>query len=316
MIAKCGFNCFECPAYTINVKTEQAKKTCSEGWKKYLNIKIDAEKCECLGCQHPTPWKGKRIIPDKFCIVRKCSVKSGVINCGKCSQYPCEIYIKKRNHENYIEEMRKSIPEEDYIKFLKAYNPIDSEIRLNKINEQENLITPKIKPLKTNLANLSENATQEQKNFYYYIKKIFEAETKTYYEQINFESKKQIFINLLWNFGQYGEIINNKLIIRQKLKTQPKSFSTIIRKKTNSFHSSLEEMLPTLKNKKVDVSLKKLSKEEWEMSLSLNENLEHLFILKEFVLKLIKEYGEPEYIGKSKYKGNAFKAFSKLDFSK
>ena len=52
------------------------------------------------------------------------------------------------------------------------------------------------------------------------------------------------------------------------------------------------------------------------MSLSLNENLEHLFILKEFVLKLIKEYGEPEYIGKSKYKGNAFKAFSKLDFSK
>jgi hypothetical protein len=75
-------------------------------------------------------------------------------------------------------------------------------------------------------------------------------------------------------------------------------------------------MLPTLKNKKVDVSLKKLSKEEWEMSLSLNENLEHLFILKEFVLKLIKEYGEPEYIGKSKYKGNAFKAFSKLDFSK
>jgi hypothetical protein len=77
LLGKCGCNCGKCPAFIGNIKSEEDKVKCSEGWKHYLNISLKADKCVCLGCQAKEPWQTGNMLPDRSCIVKKCAEKSG-----------------------------------------------------------------------------------------------------------------------------------------------------------------------------------------------------------------------------------------------
>ncbi|MBW2324350.1 MAG: DUF3795 domain-containing protein, partial [Deltaproteobacteria bacterium] len=87
MIAFCGLNCTECPAYIATQENDDEKRRKSaEAWSS-TDPTIKAEDINCDGCL----TAGGRLI--KFCEVceaRLCGLENNVKNCGYCEGYPCE----------------------------------------------------------------------------------------------------------------------------------------------------------------------------------------------------------------------------------
>lgn len=86
MIAYCGINCKQCPAY-IATKTndnELRRKTAKE-WGEIYNTGIKEEDINCLGCKN----KLMLFSHCKMCDIRKCGIEMGVETCGHCSCYSC-----------------------------------------------------------------------------------------------------------------------------------------------------------------------------------------------------------------------------------
>ncbi len=314
LISKCGMNCSQCPAFQENCKTEEDRILCSEGWGKYVKINISPDGCICSGCQHPNPWSGNRVLPDRFCLIRKCAVETQVPNCGACFHYPCALLLKSKKGATYLDRLREEIPSMEYEKFVRPYSPSESMERLNQTHEKGDLIKPEIKPLKTNLSKPGPKTDRKYRDFYLFIEKIFQARTELYYDQILFKTGKGLFKCVLWVFGKYGEIENTSLVINQDVKNQPKCFSSIVRKDPLSLHTSLLKIIPFLQLYKVHILFYTISNKKWRLELSFDSNLDHIIVLKEYIANLISLHGDPEYIGQSKYKGDAFKKFSQLRF--
>jgi hypothetical protein len=53
LFSKCGANCGRCPAYRENVRTSEGRQRCSDGWHKYLRVRLNVQRCYCDGCQTP-----------------------------------------------------------------------------------------------------------------------------------------------------------------------------------------------------------------------------------------------------------------------
>lgn len=84
MIASCGLNCAECPAYiaTRQEDTQKLKELALE----WYGVQDDATYCLCDGCLpegRKNQWCGE-------CAVRACAKERGVVNCAYCEDYGCE----------------------------------------------------------------------------------------------------------------------------------------------------------------------------------------------------------------------------------
>lgn len=87
LIAFCGINCIECPAY-IAKRTddmELRKKTAKE-WSG-PEFKVEPEDISCDGC---IILDGELFSHCSICKVRLCGLEKGVQNCAHCNEYSCE----------------------------------------------------------------------------------------------------------------------------------------------------------------------------------------------------------------------------------
>ena len=65
LFAKCGTHCGGCPGYHENAKTEADRQRCSDGWHRYLGVRVRPDLIHCQGCQAPDPWKSGDILPNR-----------------------------------------------------------------------------------------------------------------------------------------------------------------------------------------------------------------------------------------------------------
>lgn len=88
MIAYCGLDCGECGARTayLNNDDELRRKTAAE-WSRMYGVDIAPETINCTGC---TGEGIKFHHCEHGCEIRKCALPRNIINCGACSEYPCE----------------------------------------------------------------------------------------------------------------------------------------------------------------------------------------------------------------------------------
>ncbi len=87
IIAFCGLNCTECPAYIGTQEEDEIllKKT-AKRWSTAKH-KIESSDILCDGCASP----GKRLASIcAECQVRICGVGKAIENCGFCDDYPCQ----------------------------------------------------------------------------------------------------------------------------------------------------------------------------------------------------------------------------------
>ena len=111
MIAFCGINCGECPAFLATQKDDDAKrKETAEAWSKQFNATIKPEDINCDGC---IP-ENKRIFSYcNICEIRKCGREKHVENCAHCSEYICqklaEFFNMAPEARSTLEAIRKNL---------------------------------------------------------------------------------------------------------------------------------------------------------------------------------------------------------------
>ncbi len=109
IIAYCGLNCTECPAYVATqAKDQKALDKIVEQWRtEYHAPNITVESVMCDGC-----LTGSRKCAHCFeCEVRACGIERGVVNCAACPDYACaklEAFFKMAPHaRKNLEDIRK-----------------------------------------------------------------------------------------------------------------------------------------------------------------------------------------------------------------
>jgi hypothetical protein len=128
ILAPCGFRCDLCPAFSENVTSLFQQQRISQGWEKYLRMKVEPQDVVCGGCI----YKGKVI--DRHCPVRPCVRKQNVNNCGECTHFICG---KLKPRIEMVEEIRKEyseISKRDYRMFIRPY---ESRKRLMELRKKK-----------------------------------------------------------------------------------------------------------------------------------------------------------------------------------
>lgn len=99
MIAYCGLNCTECPAFIATQENDDKKrKEVAEMWKGELNTELKAEDINCDGCLSNS---GRLFLHCSQCNVRKCASEKSLDNCAHCEVDGCE----------KLQRLHKGIPE-------------------------------------------------------------------------------------------------------------------------------------------------------------------------------------------------------------
>jgi len=111
MIAFCGIDCSQCPAYVAKMNNDdELRKKTAEEWSKQFGMQFDPIDVNCDGCTSET---GVHIAYCGLCEIRICGVQNKVKNCAYCDQYVCDKLNKwfesVPEAKNRLEEIKKTI---------------------------------------------------------------------------------------------------------------------------------------------------------------------------------------------------------------
>jgi hypothetical protein len=87
MIAFCGLDCAECPAYAATQSgDEEALVKVAAQWSEEYSGNLTVDDVRCNGC-HATegPWMSHC----SECKIRACGVEKSLANCAHCDEYAC-----------------------------------------------------------------------------------------------------------------------------------------------------------------------------------------------------------------------------------
>lgn len=90
IVAYCGLNCGECPAYVATQSGDPAAlERVAAQWREAFSMPdLTADDVVCDGC---LPCDGGRLSGYcTTCAIRACAVERGVANCAHCADYACE----------------------------------------------------------------------------------------------------------------------------------------------------------------------------------------------------------------------------------
>ncbi|NIM96138.1 MAG: DUF3795 domain-containing protein [Anaerolineales bacterium] len=326
-IAKCGINCANCPSFEANLLTDEDRVSCSKGFEIYHGFRIAPEKLRaCCGCQTPDDVSSERYLN---CVVRRCAIKTGVENCAYCSAYPCEavptVTASVNTRAEIEAELGKPIPEEDYLVFIEPYEGLKhlDTIRLS-IVPSEIVEKYEVKPLRAKIVNFPEGAfriedrAERYRSVHDLLERILLAQTDTYAQQLMFKRRKPHMLGLLWVVARYGEIGGEEgasLILDGGRYGSQKECSWLVRKRDNSFHGAVREAAEYLKSYGVPWEFE-TSNGGWFLVLSFDDDVGGLSALKAlhvYVEKLVDGFGDAEYAGSTRFKGESFQRFSRAD---
>jgi len=87
MIAYCGLNCTECPAYIATiVNDEKLREKTAKLWTELYKHEIRPEQINCTGCKS----EGKHFFFCRICGIKKCAEEKGHDTCAYCPDFGCE----------------------------------------------------------------------------------------------------------------------------------------------------------------------------------------------------------------------------------
>ena len=104
LIAYCGMDCAECPAYLATKNNDQSlrEKTAAE-WTIMHDYAFTPDMINCTSCK----CDGAKICYCSMCCVRKCAIEKGVAECAACAEAAtCETI---KNFNEYVAEAKKKL---------------------------------------------------------------------------------------------------------------------------------------------------------------------------------------------------------------
>jgi len=87
MIAFCGLDCAECPAFHASTRlTMEERQSVADRWAKEFGAKITATEVDCVGC---TAREGVHVGQCAVCEMRVCGLAKGLATCADCAEFAC-----------------------------------------------------------------------------------------------------------------------------------------------------------------------------------------------------------------------------------
>ncbi|MFB0534156.1 MAG: DUF3795 domain-containing protein [Anaerolineae bacterium] len=320
LLAKCGCNCGRCPSYKGNLRTDEDRQRCSDGWYKYLGFRLSPGKLRlCDGCQASDDDDPVRY---QNCYVRKCAIRNGVETCAHCSGYPCEDVktlheIQRAGaRERIAARLGTPIPEEDYLAFIEPYEGIKhlDEIRaslgLEDIVEMTKVSSrPSIVDFPDDLP-FSEEETSAFEALHRLLAAVESIEGVSYARQAALKKRRRHLLKMLWAFGRFGELEEggSHLVIDSE---------TYLAQGIHSGYSRMKDYFGVLEEYRVHCEHVPLTKEgwltptgalrkgRWFIKMSFDDDaggVSALNALQSYTTRLHEEYGQ-----------RAFRYFSKAD---
>jgi hypothetical protein len=215
LFAKCGCNCGRCPSYKGNLRTDEDRQRCSDGWHKYLGFRLSPGKLRlCDGCQAPDDENPVRY---QSCYVRQCAARNGVETCAHCSGYPCED-VKNLHEiqragarERIAARLGTPIPGEDYLAFIEPYEGIKHLDEIRASLGPEDIVEMTRVSVKPKLAGFPDDLpfSKEETAAFQALHRILAAvesvDGVSYARQAALQKRRQHLLKLLWAFGRFGE---------------------------------------------------------------------------------------------------------------
>ena len=324
LFAKCGNNCGRCPSYKENLKTDEDRQRCSDGWEKYLGFRLSPGKLRlCDGCQAPDDENPARY---QNCYVRRCAVRNSVETCAHCSAYPqCEdvgmVSLSADARGKTAARLGSPIPEEDYLTFIEPYENLKHLDEIRASLGAEEIVEPTKPPaFKPKTVDFPEDLpfyreeTSAFKALHRLMRTINTVDADTYVMQERLKKRRQYFLKLLWTFGLLGEpqeeggshlVIESETYVAQKIPSSS-GYSTLVK----HYFGTLEEygvrceIVPLMETGWLTPG-GALRKHGWFMKMSFDDSaggVSGLKALRTYTAKLNEKYGK-----------RAFRYFSKAD---
>jgi hypothetical protein len=121
MIARCGFQCHACLAFSGINKTPQDQEAAARAWKKYYGLVVPAAEIRCNGCLSEN--RGDYRFPEPNCHFSACVRKKRLGNCAACSEYPCRrLESRMEDCDGVCEKFRDRIPRAEFRKCIAPYD--------------------------------------------------------------------------------------------------------------------------------------------------------------------------------------------------
>ncbi len=87
MIAFCGLDCLQCPAYiATQADDDEKRRETALMWSKVFKIDISIDKINCDGCNADD---GRLFHHCAVCEIRACAREKGLANCAHCDDFSC-----------------------------------------------------------------------------------------------------------------------------------------------------------------------------------------------------------------------------------
>ncbi len=217
VFSKCGARCGRCPAYRENVRTDEDRQRCSDGWHRYLGFRLKPERCYCDGCQTPDDQNPTLVLGRAGCQIRRCAVQNGFLTCAHCSAYPCDAVaaqfdLEPDSREEIADRLGRPVPEADYLLFIEPY---ESHRHLDEIRASlppGDILQPvKPPPYQARTSAfpeqlpLPEEQVEALRAIHRLIRRINVVDADTHALLERGRNRRQYLLKLLWALGLVGE---------------------------------------------------------------------------------------------------------------
>lgn len=217
LFSKCGATCSRCPAFRGNARSYEAQQRCSDGWHKYLGVRLHPDRCYCDGCQTPDEDQPNLVIGKYGCNIRKCAVKNGVVTCAHCSGYPClamrqQFSFDAGSRERIAARLGEPVPEDEYITFIEPYecrrhlDELRSTLGAGEIVDMTRVaVNQRLVGFPDDLPLPSEEIAGLQA-LHRLLGEVGSAEGISYAEQAILQKRRRDLVKLLWAWGHHGRM--------------------------------------------------------------------------------------------------------------
>jgi hypothetical protein len=213
LYSKCGINCSRCPSYRENLRTDEDRQRCSEGWARYLDFRLSPGKLRlCDGCQTPDDLNPVRY---QSCYVRRCAVRNGIETCAHCSAYPCEdvptVSLPADARERTAARLGAPIPEEDYLTFIEPYEGLKHLEEIRASLGPKDIIEMTRVSAGAAIVSFPDNLpfSEEEISAFEALHRLLAglevADGVSYARQKKLKKRRRELLRILWAFGLFGE---------------------------------------------------------------------------------------------------------------
>lgn len=222
--AKCGSNCARCPAYKANVKTDADRQRCSDGWHKYLGVRLSTDRCYCDGCQTDDDENPVLVYGKYGCKIRRCAVFNSVPTCAHCSAYPCEAVRKQisfdsGSREKLAARLGAFISDEEYLTFIEPYELHKHLEQIRASLGPEEIVEMTPVSVKANVVPFPDDMpfsweeTAVLKALHRILAAAGTVEGIPHVQQAALKERRRHLLKILWTFGLWGKAQRETLVI-------------------------------------------------------------------------------------------------------